>query len=752
MNLSGNIGYNLEFLGDHLKPALLVSLLSVWVLVVVFWYLNSYTRRRYFTIWTAAWLFYGLWLTLFFWGRSAVKVEPFWLMWLKQWCICVSAVFLLWGSLRFLGERVSQRLIGLSLAFLLAWSFTDTYCVGATRYQMEWPVFAFFGLASMLTSYAFYRYRRRRRFLGGALLAIGFFFWGLYLGSYPLFEISDGMVATGFFISTVLQLLIALGMIIMVLEQVRFNRARQNVYERDKLQTKVWFSEERYQRLFEQAHEGIVIAARSDLRILELNRAAEAMLGLTLPQAVSQSLATFCQVKTLPDPAPKSGRDWFELICSQRPLHLVHKTGALIPAETTGAPIEFAGQSAYQFFFRELTDQSRLEEQLRQAEKLSSLGQMISGVAHELNNPLAVISGYMELILRTHELPAKTRQDLEKVANESSRAARLVRNFLAFARSQPAHREMVNFNDLITGVIDLRQFDLSLGHVRIDALLDRALPPTSASRDQIHQVLNILINNATQAMARSPEPRIIRLSTAFKEGRVLITVEDNGPGVPEEIQKRIFEPFFTTKETGLGTGLGLSIAHGIMSEHGGSIRFQKSSLGGAAFALDLPVVSIEVPKSAAADFQPAQQDRLAQASPRPDKVLVVDDEKAIVEMLGEMLTLLGYQPHLCFSAREGLEKIKETAFDLVMSDLRMPEIDGPAFYRMAVQADGRLERRFVFLTGDTVNEETRAFLKASGKPFLAKPFRMAGIEKITRQALRGREEGDGKPDRDEISI
>src|SRR5271154_3496471 len=131
--------FNLVFSGDHLKPALLISLLSVWVLVGVFYFLNTYTRRRYFTIWTAAWLFYALWLTLFFCGRSLGGLS-LWLMWLTGGCLCVSAVFLLWGSLRFLGQRVKQRLIGLSLAFLLVWSFADSYYPGTARAGIHWSV------------------------------------------------------------------------------------------------------------------------------------------------------------------------------------------------------------------------------------------------------------------------------------------------------------------------------------------------------------------------------------------------------------------------------------------------------------------------------------------------------------------------------------------------------------------------------------------------------------------------------------
>jgi PAS domain S-box-containing protein len=721
------------FSEEHLKPALLISLVSVWLLVGVFNYLNTYTRRRYFTIWTTAWLFYGLWLTLLYWKPSSPGAA-LWQVWLKEWCLCVSAVFLLWGSLRFLGQRVHQRLIALTLAFLVLWSYADSKYLGTAHAQIHWSVFVFIGLASLLTAAAFFRYRRIRQFLGAALLSIGFFFWGAYLIAYPLFE-TPALAATGFLISAVLQLLIAVSMIILVLEQVRYNHQRRDLFEREKLQSKVWFTEERYQRLFQQARESIVIAARTDLRILELNRAAENLLGLSVRQATSQCLTSFCQIKTTPERAPKSGHQWFELICSQRPLNLVHKNGTLIPAETIGAPVEFAGQSAYQFFFRELTDRLRMEQQLRQAEKLSSLGQMISGVAHELNNPLAVIGGYVEVILASHSLSAKTRQDLEKVAQESNRAARLVRNFLAFARSQPAKRQMVSINELVTGVVELRKFDLSLARVKIEVLLDRVIPATSAEPDQIQQILIILINNAMQAMAKTPEPRCIRLHTALKDGEIWITVEDNGPGVPPEIESRIFEPFFTTKEVGVGTGLGLSIAHSIMTEHGGHIHYERAALGGAAFVLALPVVSVEVSADSTMQVAAAPASNAGPAAARSERILVVDDEKAIVEMLGEMLGLLGFAPALCNSALDGLKMIGETKFDLVLSDLRMPEIDGPQFYRRALEIDARLERRFIFLTGDTVNEETKSFLKSSGQPFLAKPFRLAGIDEVTRKTL-----------------
>jgi CheY-like chemotaxis protein/anti-sigma regulatory factor (Ser/Thr protein kinase) len=360
---------------------------------------------------------------------------------------------------------------------------------------------------------------------------------------------------------------------------------------------------------------------------------------------------------------------------------------------------------------------------------------MISGVAHELNNPLAVVGGYLELILANHDLPLKTRQDLEKVARESNRATRLVRSFLAVARSQPTRREMVDINDLIDGVIELHKFDLAQAKVRLQTELDHAIAHTGAEPDQLQQVLTILVTNAMQAMAKMTEPRLMKITTALQEGKIQIVVHDNGPGVPPEIEARIFEPFFTTKEVGVGTGLGLSIAHGIMSDHGGQIHYERSPLGGAAFVLELPIVSADALPLVAADTSASTFPGRQTVGPKAEKILVVDDEKAIVELIGEMLSVLGYDAALCSSAGEGLKRIDETQFDVVMSDLRMPEIDGPQFYRLAVEKDPRLKRRFIFLTGDTVNEDSRAFLKKAGQPFLGKPFRLVQIQEAMRQTL-----------------
>jgi CheY-like chemotaxis protein len=174
-----------------------------------------------------------------------------------------------------------------------------------------------------------------------------------------------------------------------------------------------------------------------------------------------------------------------------------------------------------------------------------------------------------------------------------------------------------------------------------------------------------------------------------------------------------------------------------MTEHGGRIQYERSALGGAAFVLILPVISIEASQTSSTQIMSAPSPGMTvQCAPRVEKILVVDDEKAIVEMLGEMLGLLGFAPTLCHSGCEGLKRIGETEFDLVLSDLRMPEMDGSQFYRRALEMDARLKKRFIFLTGDTAHEDTRSFLKESGQPFLTKPFRLASIEEVIRKTLR----------------
>jgi len=730
------IALDLNFPREYLKAALVTSFFSVCVLVGIFFYLNRYTKRRYFSFWTLAWLFHAFWLALCIAPQSTQDYPQ--LTMLKQWCVGASAVFLLSGSAWFLNQRIKPSQLALFLTFLFLWSCLSVYEFDSLL-QMQLPVFALVGLASWATAWCFSRFRKVQLFLGAGLVAWGFGLWGCYITAYPFFQQSDQMISSGCFISAVLQLFIAVSMIILVLEEVRhtnqlaFQKIRSFKSKTDFLNRKVLSTEERYRSLFDQASEGIVIADADELRVLELNQTAKRLLGVGSSDSAA-CLWSFCQLRPEPKPAPQTGPEWFAAICRHRQLNLVRRDGTLTSVEADGAPISFDGKAAYQFFLRELTERAQLEQQLRQAEKLSALGQMISGVAHELNNPLAVIKGYLELILRRDPLSESTRADLEKVALESNRAAKLVGNFLSFAREQPVHRETVDLNEVVRRAAELRKLDLPKAGAEVKLDLDPHLPLTQADSDQIQQVLTNLLSNSLQALAETPQPGRLQITTRKAENLIRVLVEDNGPGVPPDVLPYIFEPFFTTKEVGHGTGLGLSIAHSIMTDHHGRIACQPSAIGGAGFLLELPIVSAgaEAPSSPAAPT-PAQAER---PHTLPAHILVLDDEPMIAELLGEMLGLIGYSTTLCHSASDALQLLAQRDFDLIISDFRMPKMNGEEFYRQAIQMKPELGRRILFLTGDVVSEETQAFLQSTGNPHLSKPFQLARVEKVVAQVLQ----------------
>src|SRR4051812_23503369 len=265
MHLLSPIGLDFYFTREHLKAGVLVSLLSVWVLVALFWYLNRYTKRRYFTIWTAGWLFYALWITLSF-GAQGDPGQPLLLM-LQQWSVGVSAVFLLWGSASFMGQPVRTTMLGWFMVFLLGWSYLGAYYLKRPL-ELEVPVFTLLAVASGSNAVNFFRYRRKHPYIGATLLTVGFFLWGMYMACRPFLESSEDLTSLALFLSAGLQLMLAVSMIILVLEEVRethevvLREVETGKAERVALQSRVLSTEERYRTLFDQASEAIVITAR----------------------------------------------------------------------------------------------------------------------------------------------------------------------------------------------------------------------------------------------------------------------------------------------------------------------------------------------------------------------------------------------------------------------------------------------------------------------------------------------------------
>jgi PAS domain S-box-containing protein len=599
----------------QLRAGLFISLVSVWLLVGVFSYLNYYTRRKYFSIWTVAWLFYSLYLTLsysLFWYYGNFRQEPWWATMFKQWCIGVAAVFMLWGSLRFLGKRVRQISLSLFLCFLFVWSFVANVpgfgpdgLDKHDRLALQMPIFILIGGASAVTVWGFMQYRRKRRYLGAGLLCFGFMFWGLFVAAYPFLESLSDYMSTGFFLASVLQMFIAVNMIILVLEQIRHLKEKHAAQqlkstERQKadLQNRISLTEERYRSLFEQSTEPIVITTRDVLRIVGLNGAACRLLGMTPEEASKHHLTRLLTASEASTAEPPAGQSWFESVCRRRFQQVRRKDGSTVDVEVAGSAVDFAGSTAFQFYFREMTDISRLEHQLRRAEKLSAVGQMISGVVHELNNPLTVSGALLELVLMDSELSSVSRGRLKTASTEHRRACRMMNNFLNLARDGGTHQERVNLNEVVRNVLELRRSEFLKSNIEVASDLNPELPSVIASLDQVQQVVIILLNNALQAMDASTESRVLRLTTQAKPGQVTLLVEDSGPGVPPHLRCKIFEPFFTTKPAGVGTGLGLSMAHTYITEHRGRIFCEQSPLGGALFGIELPAQETLPPRPA----------------------------------------------------------------------------------------------------------------------------------------------------------
>ena len=382
--------------------------------------------------------------------------------------------------------------------------------------------------------------------------------------------------------------------------------------------------------------------------------------------------------------------------------------------------IRYRGEDVIVAHVRDLTEQLSIEEQLAaqremvfQNEKMSALGELLAGVAHELNNPLSVVVGHA-LMLLEDDVDPEVRRHVEKISAASERCSRIVRTFLTMARQQPSRTERTEINDIIRTAVDVARYG-ETHDISIDTDLARGLPPISADPDQITQVILNLILNAEQAIQSSGVGNRILVSSRLGRGgdSVEFVVEDNGPGIPAAIQGRIFEPFFTTKDLGEGTGIGLALSHRIVLSHHGGIRLDASHRGGTRFVISLPVAALEA--AAAEDAAPEA------AASSAARVLIVDDETDVAELNGEVLSRGGYQVDVASSVTEAIRLLRRAEYDLVLSDLNMPEHDGRTLFEAIGREFPHLTERTGFVTGDTMGRTSQIFLSEAGRPYLEKP-------------------------------
>lgn len=391
----------------------------------------------------------------------------------------------------------------------------------------------------------------------------------------------------------------------------------------------------------------------------------------------------------------------------------------------------FRGEEIAISSYRDVTDElamrAKIEAQKEiayQAEKLSALGELLAGVAHELNNPLSLVVGHAQMLHDTVEDPAMARR-VEKISAAAQRSARIVKMFLAMARQRPTRIEPCDINEIVRAALDFSAYGLRAVGVEVVTSLDETLQEFGADPDQIAQVISNLIVNAEQALQGQSKPRL-KITTKSLAGAVEVVIADNGPGVPPALRPRIFEPFFTTKDVGVGTGFGLAFCHRTVTTHGGELKLSSPAEGGATFTLRLPNNEI------GNEFG---QESDSATMPQSARVLILDDEKDMVDLLDDILTRDGYDVTACTEASRALEICKTTSFDVILSDIRMPGMDGPAFLRaLRLAAPGQAER-LVFLTGDAMGRGIEAFLTECGRPFAEKPLSPSEILALVRNVI-----------------
>ncbi len=375
-------------------------------------------------------------------------------------------------------------------------------------------------------------------------------------------------------------------------------------------------------------------------------------------------------------------------------------------------------------------------KELLQAEKLASLGGLVAGITHELNNPLAVISGFAELLLAQVQ-EVESREALEAIHSEARRCTRIVQNLLSFARQRRLTRAAVDVNEVIVRAYELLRYKLSLDDVEMDLRLDRKLAPALGDLTQIQQVVLQLLMNAHQSVLDvdpDERPRRIAVETRDEPGGagVRFEVGDSGPGIPPHDMPRVFDPFFEAGSRGReGAGLGLSLCYGIVTEHGGQIVAHSTVGTGTTFSVLLPIAG------AAGGPAPTPPDLAARRQTAQGKgVLVADDEPQIVKLLTQVLSREGYIVGTAADGEQALKLARSGAYDVILADLWMPRLDGMALYRRLEKELPELAKRMIFTTGDSFSVEAQVFLANQKGRWLKKPMANEEVARLVAEVAR----------------
>lgn len=470
------------------------------------------------------------------------------------------------------------------------------------------------------------------------------------------------------------------------------------------------------QLLLSVLRDGLVITA-ADGAVQASNDAGRALLEILQPgdaRQISHPALTTALAGVIADHGPEET----ELAMDGEPRRFLRISAAAAPS---GNKVLLT--------LRDVTEDRLVHERLLQSEKMASIGQLVSGVAHELNNPLTGIMGFAQLLMM-RDLSETVKREVTTIFEEAERASRIVQNLLSFARRRRPEKERVDLNVLIERVMDLRTYELRVHNVEPHTHLEPTLRMVQADPHQIQQVLLNVVRNAEQAILARGAAGVISCTTSEEGEWASVVISDDGVGIATENLRRIYDPFFTTKQVGEGTGLGLTISYAIVvEEHGGRISVDSLPGRGTTVKIQLPLATGD------ASAAPVSRPRTRTKQQPGRSILVIDDEPSIRDLLSVMLRDDGHEVEAVGDGTEGLQRLAVRDFDLIITDVKMPGVDGIEFYRRVKTWDAKVASRIIFTTGDMISPHTRDFLETVGNPHLVKPFHLADIKSLVAAML-----------------
>ncbi|ACZ62011.1 PAS domain S-box protein [Dehalococcoides mccartyi] len=492
-----------------------------------------------------------------------------------------------------------------------------------------------------------------------------------------------------------------------------------------------------YQVLFNSVTDAILVhqpeADYSVGKFIEVNDAAMSMLGYNRKELLQITPAEILlDGKYRIDEAPDIIRNVEQSNEVVAEYTLVTKKGELIPVELHSRMFELGGKRTVITLARDIRERKKLEEEQKKlryqsemSSRLAAVGEMAAGIAHEINNPLTGVIGFASILMEREDLPRDVMEQLQIINSGSQRVVDIVKRMLTFARQAKPVRHQVNITELIDNTLELRSYVLKTANIAVIKQYEPGLPLLTVDPGQMQQVILNLILNAEYSMKKAHEKGTLNITVSKAGDRVKLSFRDDGLGMPPEILAKLFQPFFTTKEPGEGTGLGLSLSHGIILEHGGTIRGESTPGEGAEFIIELPVmISDRMP--AVTDPNAAVQSPTQKAS-----ILVIDDEAAIRTLIRIVLVQDSYKVDECAVPQEAMSMIEKNKYDAILLDIRMPGVSGIELYSEIIAKWPKLAKRVIFITGDTSSE----LLINHDIPCIKKPFNIAVLKSALAKIL-----------------